>query len=681
MLDIISNNPFRVLGVYSNTRPVEIVRNVGRIKAFTSVGKEVSFPTDLMAYLGPICRDGDAIQTAQSRISTKEDRVRCALFWFMNVSQVDEKGLIIAREGKFDDAFMFWQDEGNLINRAVVSLLVGDYKRAIVDYMDLFHWNKHREDFLSILIDDPSSFTSNDLSRLLFEELLKTAKPKELLDILHDIGDFPCVKSSLLSYAKSHGKMKVGTFKYESGEIKKRCIFENTDGSVTYVDFSPTLGELTPTEIASQKDCLFVVENPYGPELCEWDYNCAFEIDIIKDTASKQPAGRVLSTISAFTKAWQNDNNHALDALYGLISDTHRDLKTVKELVGENDPRYSSIAERVSKAIVQSIPQYFSESDLPELDKCSSAIAFLDFAETISSIGTIKEVTDKHRKEIESIKASYLPSLPAIVSADEDSIRSMLFDFYKESVEVVDYSIVSVDKNGNYVSELVYDKPQVHLKKTESATIDSLLHQCAPVLFSIKQKLEPELESYVQFSTQIVRSLYNGLVHEINTALKSEEKKYNRYLSLRSKYANSSDYIQAKHIMNPLMVSYHYPEIDELLIYEKEYGDELSPYDLLSFRSFSNSQTLKTTKRFKEKLGVVLSDLNNLSRYDMEKGFRSGVFEPNHSSLRTLFISIGGMSVTTIKDADIDMMTEREKEEERLSKTFWGRFKKNFISK
>ena len=680
MLDIISNNPFRILGVYSNTRPMEIVRNVGRIKAFTSVGKEVSFPTDLTESIGPLCRDSEAIQAAQSKLSTKEDRVRCALFWFMNASQVDEQGLIFAREGRFDDAFMFWQEEGKLINRAVVSLLDGNYKRALVDYMYLFHWNKNREDFLSIIVDDPSSFSSNDLSRILFEELLKTAKPKELLDILHDLGDFPFERYSLLSYAKIHGKMKVGTFKYESGETKKRCLFENTDGSITYVDFCPSsLGELSPTEIASHKDSLFVVEYPSGPELQEWDYNCSFEINFIKDRATEQPTSRILGVISAFTKAWADEQNHTLAVVCGLISDTHRDLKTVKELVGENDIRYSSIAERVSKAIIHSIPLYFSKSDLPELEKYSSTIAILDFAETISSIGTIKEVADKHRKEIESIRASYLPSLPAIVSKDEDDVRSMLFDFYKESVEVVDYSIISKDEEGNLVSKLVYDKPQVHLKKADSSTIDSLLHRFAPVMFSIKQKLEPELEPYVRFSTQIVRSLYNGLVNEINTSLKSEEEQYNHYLSLRSKYANSFDYVQAKYSMNPLLVSYHYPEISELLRYEKEYGDET--YDVLSYGSFSNSRTIKTTKRFKERLGIVLSELNNLSRFDMDKRFRSGVFEPNQNSLRNLFTNIGGWSVTNIKDADIDMVTEREKEEARLSKTLWGRFKKSFLSK
>lgn len=681
MLDIILNNPFRVLGVYSNTRPMEIVRNVGRIKAFTSVGKEVCFPTDLTEHIGPICRDGEAVQAAQSKISTKEDRVRYALFWFINASQVDEQGLIIARKGRFDDAFMFWQEEGNLINRAVVSLLDGDYKRALGDYMYLFHWNKYREVFLSTIVDDPLSFTSNDLSRLLFEELLKSAKPKELLDILHDIGNFPCERFSLLSYAKIHGKMKVGTFKYESGETKKRCLFENSDGSTTYVDFCPSLGELSPTEIVSQKDSLFVVEYPYGTELCEWDYNCPFEINFIKDNATEQPTSRILGFISAFTKAWSDEQNQALDVVYGLISDTHRDLKAVKDIVGENDIRYSSIAEKVSKAIVQNIPQYFSKSDLPEFEKCSSTIAFLDFAETISSIGTIKDITDKHRKEIESIQVSYLPALPDLVRADGDSVFSMLLDFYKEFVEVVDYSIVSKDEDGNYVSKLVYDKPQVFLKKTESSTIDSLLHQCALVLFSIKQKLEPDLETYVQFSTQIVRSLYNGLVHEINTGLKSEEEQYNRYVSLRSKYADSSDYIQAKYVMNPLLASYYYPEIGELLSYEKEYGDETVPYDLLSYERFSSSQITKTTKRFKERLGVVLSDMNNLSRFDMDKGFRTDVFEPNHSSLRNLFTGIGGWSVTSIKDADIDMMTEREKEEERLSKTLWGRFKKSFLRK
>ena len=71
---------------------------------------------------------------------------------------------------------------------------------------------------------------------------------------------------SLLEFAKAHGKMQVGEFKdKETGAIFKACIFTSpNDGTHTFVAFSTKLGELTPKEIAMQKDELYVVQLESG---------------------------------------------------------------------------------------------------------------------------------------------------------------------------------------------------------------------------------------------------------------------------------------------------------------------------------------------------------------------------------------------------------------------------------
>lgn len=68
---------------------------------------------------------------------------------------------------------------------------------------------------------------------------------------------------SLMAFAKSHGKMQVGEFtNKESGDKFHSCIFTdpNDRNNICFVAFSSKLGELTPREIAEQKDSLQVVE-------------------------------------------------------------------------------------------------------------------------------------------------------------------------------------------------------------------------------------------------------------------------------------------------------------------------------------------------------------------------------------------------------------------------------------
>lgn len=70
---------------------------------------------------------------------------------------------------------------------------------------------------------------------------------------------------SLVAFAHSHGKMKIVPCikRDEQGNVVdswKSCAFQAPNGGITFVSFSPKLGELTPKEISNRRDELQVVE-------------------------------------------------------------------------------------------------------------------------------------------------------------------------------------------------------------------------------------------------------------------------------------------------------------------------------------------------------------------------------------------------------------------------------------
>lgn len=87
---------------------------------------------------------------------------------------------------------------------------------------------------------------------------------------------------SLLSFARAHGKMKVAPFiNKETGETFKSCAFVDSDNAVTLVAFSSNLGELTPQQIAAQKNELQVVELETGTfKLCKQGVNSWDDVDL-----------------------------------------------------------------------------------------------------------------------------------------------------------------------------------------------------------------------------------------------------------------------------------------------------------------------------------------------------------------------------------------------------------------
>ena len=87
---------------------------------------------------------------------------------------------------------------------------------------------------------------------------------------------------SLLSFARTHGKMKVAPFvNRETGETFKSCAFVDSEGAITLVAFSSNLGELTPRQIAAQKNNLQVVQLESGTfKLCKQGASSWDDVDL-----------------------------------------------------------------------------------------------------------------------------------------------------------------------------------------------------------------------------------------------------------------------------------------------------------------------------------------------------------------------------------------------------------------
>ena len=87
---------------------------------------------------------------------------------------------------------------------------------------------------------------------------------------------------SLISFAKTHGRIKVAPFvNRETGECFKSCAFVSNTDEVTLVAFSSKLGELTPAEIAAQKDGRQVGQLESGTyKLCKAGHDTWEDVDL-----------------------------------------------------------------------------------------------------------------------------------------------------------------------------------------------------------------------------------------------------------------------------------------------------------------------------------------------------------------------------------------------------------------
>lgn len=133
-MNVLNNNPYRLLGVYANSPTKERLANHNRIKAFLKVGKSVSFSLDLPQYLQPINRTDALVADADAKLALPKDQMFYALFWFIKTTPLDDiafNHLIAGERSKAEDIWQKKETLSSLQNRIVCALMCDDYKQAL----------------------------------------------------------------------------------------------------------------------------------------------------------------------------------------------------------------------------------------------------------------------------------------------------------------------------------------------------------------------------------------------------------------------------------------------------------------------------------------------------------------------------------------------------------------------
>lgn len=222
-LDIVTNNPFRILGVASNAPQKEIAANTTKIKRFSAAGKTVSYITDFESFLGPVNRSQDNVETSLSRINLPEDKIKHALFWFLNTNEVDSKALqLLSNDGL--DAFSDYYDENGdngtacrINSNATCLIRKREWLEVFIQELpDLLSNEQFTDDFVSKVCGDNYVIDKDRLSELFIDTLLDECDAKQLYLLYSDA--YSTTKEKCAEYVK---EKIIGEYESKiNGEIK-----------------------------------------------------------------------------------------------------------------------------------------------------------------------------------------------------------------------------------------------------------------------------------------------------------------------------------------------------------------------------------------------------------------------------------------------------------------------------
>lgn len=174
-MNAISNNPYRILGVYTNASVKELSANITKIKAYSQIGKNTSFSSDFPLVLGSVIRNADAVSKAYSDISLSEGRLMYGLLWFNKMDHVDEIAFNYLNAGDIEKAselFSKINTSGSFVNRAVCALLQENVILASYLFSKLVE-NDLYDDFQSNVIGIDRKFSKEEFTKILVDTLIK----------------------------------------------------------------------------------------------------------------------------------------------------------------------------------------------------------------------------------------------------------------------------------------------------------------------------------------------------------------------------------------------------------------------------------------------------------------------------------------------------------------------------
>lgn len=188
-MNILQNNPYRLLGVYSNSPTKERLANHNRMKAFLKVGKSVSFPLDLPQYLSDVNRTEAFVANAEAKLTLPKDQILYAQFWFMKATPLDEVAFKHLFAGEIDKAEVIWHKKecaSSLQNLIVCALIRNDYNTAITCAEILYSNPQYISQLVSAVVGTTGSLGTDNLAFSFLDVLCEEVDANQLFPLITD---------------------------------------------------------------------------------------------------------------------------------------------------------------------------------------------------------------------------------------------------------------------------------------------------------------------------------------------------------------------------------------------------------------------------------------------------------------------------------------------------------------
>ena len=295
---IFSTNPYRVLGVSSDSGIKDVKKNISKLKAFAKIGKEMELDYNLsFLNLAKLDRTDDLLLKSENQLNLDKNKITNSLFWFADLSPIDAV--------------------------ALAHLIKGDVSKAIEI------WDKATTS-KEVSLKNYSAF--NNLSTLL---------------LLNNLDD-----SKTDTFKKDNDSIK---------QIKKAIKLKNEFiSSPFFNNYCESISKSTPINSDDAQEFFTnTILDLFNKNFSAKELSDLFEglDDKLKDTLNASltevPISNIKNHIDTASNLIEKNKKSGIKAGKQLIKDTFKDIKYLKEVSSPDDFQFQTLSDKLSNQILQ----------------------------------------------------------------------------------------------------------------------------------------------------------------------------------------------------------------------------------------------------------------------------------------------------------------------------------------
>ncbi len=340
----ILNNPYKVLGVLSSNTPREIERNISKFKAFIKIKKTPTSDYDFK-FLNKteIDRTESNISKSQNLVVSDRTKIQYSLFWFANGNAFDKIAIENLKKGEYKKAIEVWKK-------------CTQNKKILKSNFTSFN------NYSSLLLN--LNFYLYTKDNINFDEIKNAIQIKYDLISSNQFSNF----NSLINAEKT--RLSIGEVKEMFSEDLIKILKNNFNNSKISEIFQGVDDEIYQS---------------------------------FSGSLTKEPIQSISNAIDVINNDLEKDHNKGLELGKKLIKLTLKDVKNLKELVGDGNYEFQMICDKLANQIMECGIRYYNKTyddqDFLSSYKYALSISYSEKTKTRAK-DTIKHCLEEKEKNI-----------------------------------------------------------------------------------------------------------------------------------------------------------------------------------------------------------------------------------------------------------------------------------------